>query len=292
MGIIFFNIFFVFFLFIAVFVIVFTGKGQLMGTVQFIWPLGIVVILLLGIMNVVYLLNRKLLILLEQQNWPGLTAYLEQKLYKEGRYTPRYVKLMVQSCLATGNFDGAVNLKNRLAVVKPALVEDNALIFGIAYLLGENTAGKTAADGTSAGISASAVDFFEERLEKGMSGHMNWLCWYYGFSLTLIGDYEKAGAVLVKLAADMPKADMPKAYTHDILVTGLAAFVLSELTGKSPAAPAEWRICAEEGKSRVRKTLKTAKKWTKKAEKLKTEAHGAVIRSYLDRAGAWIWGSN
>jgi hypothetical protein len=269
--IIFFNIFFVFFLFVAVFFVAFLGKSQMSELTWLFWPLGIAMILSLSIMNVVYFLNRKLLTLLEQENWPALTAYLEQKVYKEGRYKPRYIKLLAQSCLAAGNFDGVENLKNRLAAAKPALVEDNALVLGTACLLGGNT--------------AAAVEFFQERLEKGKSKKMNWLRWYYGFSLMLTGAYEKAGAVFGELAASMPAAG-----ADDVLVTALAAFVLTELAGKNPKAAAEWRVCAEEGKSRARKTLKTAGKWTKKAEQLKTEVYGAVIRSYVDRTGAWIWG--
>jgi hypothetical protein len=267
--IIFFNIFFVFLLLIAVFFVIFLGKTQTVELVQFIWPLGIAVILMLVVMNVVFLLNRRLLTLLEQKDWSALTAYLEQKVYQEGRYTSRYVKLLAQACLATGNFDGVVNLKNRLAAAKPALVEDNALVLGTACLLGGNT--------------AAAVEFYGERAEKGRPG--NWVRWYYGFSLMLTGAYEKAGAVFGELAASMSAAG-----ADDMLVTALAAFVLTEMAGKTPAAPAEWRICAEEGKNRVRKALKTAGKWTKKAEQLKTEVHGAVIRSYVDRTGVWIWG--
>jgi len=268
MRIIFFNIFIIFFLFIAVFFVIFWGKVQTVEFAQRIWPMGLAVIVPLGIVSAVLMLNRKLLTLLEEENWPALTVYLEKKVYEEGMYKPRYVKLLVQSCLATGNFDGAVTLKNRLAAAKPALVEDNALILGTAYLLGGNT--------------AAAVEFFRERLEKGEAEEMDWLRWFYGFSLLLTGAYEQAGTVMEELAAG----------ARDVLITGLTAFVLTELAGKSPVAPAEWRIRAEEGKSRVRRTLRTARKWTKKAKQLKTKMHGAVIRSYVDRTGAWIWGSN
>jgi hypothetical protein len=273
MRVIFFNIFLVFLLLIAILFVVFWGKGQTTDIIQRVWPLALIMVLSLIAVNTAFILNWKLLTLLEKEDWPALTAYLEQKIYEKGRYTSRYVKLLTQSCLAMEDFDGVVNLKNRLVIAKPALMEDNALIFGAAYLLGGNT--------------AAAVDFFGERLEKGMAEEMDWLRWYYAFSLILTGSYEKAGAVLEELAADMPTAG-----AEDILVTGLAAFLLSELTGKNMAVSAEWRIRAEEGKSRVRKTLKTAEKWVRKVKKLKTEVHGAIIRNYVDRTGVWIWGSN
>jgi len=269
--IIFFNIFLFIFLIVAVFFVIFWGKGQTTDLAQRIWPLGLAVIVPLGVINTVFILNRKLLSLLEEEDWPALTVYLEKKIYEEGQYKPRYVKLLVQSCLATGNFDGAITLKNRLAAVKPVMVEDNALILGTAYLLGGNT--------------AAAVDFFGERLEKGRAEEMDWMRWFYGFSLVLTGSYEQAGTVMEQLAAYSQTAG-----ARDMLVTGLAAFVLAELTGKSPVVPVEWRIRAEEGKSTVRKTLKTAGKWTRKAKQLKTKMHGAIIRSYVDKTGAWIWG--
>jgi len=269
--IIFFNIFLIFFLFIAVFFVMFWGKGQTIELAQKVWPTGLAVLVSLGIINTVLILNRKLLALLEAEDWPALTAYLEKKIYEEGVYKPRYVKFLIQSCLATGNFDGVINLKNRLAAAKPALVEDNALILGTVYLLSGNT--------------AAAVEFFRERLGKKGTKEMDWLRWFYGFSLVLTGSHQQAGPVMEELAADIPEAG-----AHDALVTGLAAFVLAELAGKNPAAPAAWRIRAEEGKSRARKALKTAGKWARKTKQLKTKVHGAVIRSYVDKAGAWIWG--
>ena len=271
MRIIFFNIFLFFFLIVAVFFVVFWGKGQTMDLTRQILPLGLVILVPLCGISVFFLLNRKLLALLEGEDWPALTVYLEKKIYEEGMYKPRYVKLLIQSCLATGNFDGVVNLKNRLAAAKPDMVENNALLLGTAYLLGGNT--------------AAAVDFFGERLEKGRAEEMDWLRWFYGFSLVLAGAYEQAGTVMEELAAYSPAAG-----ARDMLVTGLAAFVLAELMGKSPAAPIEWRLRAEEGKSTVRKTFKTAGRWTGKAKQLKTQMHGAIIRSYVDKAGAWIWG--
>jgi hypothetical protein len=274
MRIIFFNILFVTFLVIAVIFVIFWGKDQTVALQQIAWPLGIALILSLSVINVIFWMNRKLLGLLEDENWLALTAYLEKKLYENRRYNSRYVRLLTQSYLATENYEGVINLKNRLAAAKPALVEDNALLLGTAYLLGGNT--------------AAAAEFFGERLEKGKPG--DWLRWYYGFSLLLTGSYERAGDALRELAAGMPAANMPAEGKRDIMVIGLAAFVLSELTGKIPAAPAEWRIYAEEGKDKVRKTLKTARKWIKKAKKLKAEIHGAAIRSYVDKAGAWIWG--
>ena len=269
--IIFFNIFLFFFLIAVGFFAIFWGKGLTIDWVRWIWPLMLVLLVPLCGISVFFLLNRKLLALLEGEDWPGLTAYLEKEIYEEGIYKPRYVKLLVQSCLAMGNFEGAVNLKNKLAAAKPDMVENNALLLGTAYLLGGNT--------------AAAVEFFRERLEKGRAEEMDWLCWFYGFSLVLAGSYEQAGTVMGELAAYSPAAG-----ARGMLVTGLAAFVLTELAGKGPAAPVEWRIRAEEGKSAVRKTFKTAGRWTRKAKQLKAQAHGAIIRSYVDRTGAWIWG--
>jgi len=269
--VIFFNIFLFLFLIVGVFFVIFWGKSQTADFTQRIWLLGLAILVPLCVINTVFILNRKLLTLLEDENWPALTAYLEKEIYEKGRYKPRYVKLLVQSCLATGNFDGAVNLKNKLAAAKPDMVENNALILGTAYFLGGNT--------------AATVDFFGERLEKGRAGNLDWMRWFYGFSLVLAGSYEQAGTVMEELAAFSPAAG-----ARDMLVTGLAAFVLTELAGKGSTVPVEWRLRAEEGKSTVRKTLKTAGKWARKARQLKAEAHGAIIRSYVDRAGAWIWG--
>jgi tetratricopeptide (TPR) repeat protein len=251
-----FNAFFVFLLLVAVFFpILALGQNMVADFWRTSWPLGVVMLGLPLAMNVVFLANRRFFALLERGDWPALADYLEKKVFQDGRYTSRYVRILAQSWLAMGNFDGVVQLAQKTAAVKPRLVEANALIFGAAYILG--------------GYNASAVDFYRERLEKGCPPKdTGWVRWYYGLSLTLTGRFEEAGPIFEELAAGM----------QDILVAGLSSFFLSKVMHE-----------AEEGRNRVRNAVMNIDEWNNKTAKLKEKVHGAIIRKYLDDAGLWIF---
>jgi hypothetical protein len=162
-----------------------------------------------------------------------------------------------------GDFEGARQLENKVAAAKPALLENNALIFGAARILG--------------GDAASAAGFFLARLEKGKGGKFprgvdpEWLRWYYGFSLAIAKFFDKAQAVFAELAAD----------AEDPLASGLSAFFLSEVLGKPDLAV--------EGADRARKAVKNIEGWKKRAAKLEAEVHGAIIRKHIDEAGMWLF---
>ena len=241
-------------------------KGLAAEFLRMVWPLGLILLLAIGTVNIMYLRNRKLLSLLDKGDWPALADYLEKKIYQDGKYSSRHVRLLAQSFLIQGNFDAAMGLKDKVAAVKPALLEANALFFGVAYLLG--------------GKADIAVEFFKERLDKGQSADNEWIRWYYGFSLMIGGYLELAEGVFEKLASD----------SRDVFITGLSAYFLADKLGKNSLAQAEWRVHADAGKSRVRKIVKTAGKWEKKAQKMKAEVCGAIIRKYIDEAGIWIFG--
>jgi hypothetical protein len=267
MHIIIFNIIIVFMLLVSVFFpIFFLGLAPGLDFLRTVWPLGLVFVVLPAVANVFFITNRRLFALLEREDWPALADYLEKKLCQDGRYSSRYVQLFVQSCLAIGHFDRAVEFSEKIYAVKPALVEANALIFGIVYILNGNT--------------ALTVKFYRDRLEKARSAgkRTEWLRWYYGFSLTLTSEAGQAGAVFEGLAIS----------AHDIPVSGLSAFFLSKMMKNNP----QLSINAENGRDRVRKAFKTIDRWNDQVAKLKTKAHGASIKEYLDEAGQWLFGES
>jgi tetratricopeptide (TPR) repeat protein len=245
------------------FPVLFMDKAFVFEFMRSIWPLGLVFIALPIGLNVFYLVNRRLFTLLGREDWPALVAYLEKKTCQDGHYKSRYVQLYAQSCLALENFDKAVEFSQKVLAVKPVLVEANALVFGAAYILGGNK--------------ALAVDFYRERLKKaGPKGEKSeWIRWYYGFSLAMIGDAEQAAATFGNLATS----------ARGIPVTGLSAFFLSEKLKYNLQMGKD----AENGRDRVRKAIKTIDRRNKKTAKLKTKVHGAIIKKYLDETGQWIF---
>jgi len=270
--IIIFNILIVFFLLVTVlFPLSFFGADMMQDYLSMVWPFLLAVLAALGCMDVFFLLNRRFFALLEKGDWPALAAYLKKKIYQDGKYTPRNVRFLAQSCLLLGDTIAVAELESKAAAKKPALVEENALLFGISRLLAAR------GDGNSSGAS----DFFLSVLQKRRkpSAKSEWIKWYYGFSLAIAKSFDQAGAVFGELAAG----------SKDSIVSTLASFFLLQVMGEHPAVAGELYAKAEEGKRRVQRKIKTLDNWQKKTVKAKSEVHGAIIGRYFDDAGTWLF---
>ena len=263
--IIIFNILIVFLLLAAVFVPVVLFENIAAGAyLRMVAPMGIIVLLSIAGLDIYFWSNRRLVTLLAREDWPALADYLETKVFTEGRYASRDIRILAQAWLVQGKFADVARLEAMLAAGRPALLEEHALIFGAARVLSVNVSG---------GSYTGAAGFFRERLEKSRSArdvNAEWLRLYYGFSLMMAQSPIAAG-IFGELAEG----------ARDIIVAGLSAFFLSEHAGNAVAVA---------GRSRVRTIVKTAGNWEKKTAKLKAEVHGAIIRKYLDEAGAWVFG--
>jgi hypothetical protein len=169
----------------------------------------------------------RLFSLLKKEDWPALANYLEKRIYTDGKYSARDVRLLAHSYIVTGDFDAAARLEKEVASAKPALLDEFALMFGTARVLGGNK--------------PATVEFFKERMEKGNASGSEWFRWYYGFSLSLDGLTLQAQAVFGDLASG----------AKDLIVTGLSAYFLSEILGNLPSVNAG----AKEGAGRERREI-------------------------------------
>jgi hypothetical protein len=257
-----FNITILFFLFLVCFTPFFVFGSGISPSFQLsIWPLALLLVAILAALDVYYALNHRLFSLLEREDWPALSSYLEEQVLRKGRYSNRLVKLLAATYLVMSDIPALMGLENRIAMAKPALVERNALVFGAARILGKDYAG--------------AVRFFSPRIGKGGA----WLNCYYGFALLLDRKLKEAAEQFSLLAA----------LSADALVSGLAAWFLADaLRGRAgdPYAAA-W----EKGRLRVRQILKNRAAWDAELGKLETDVHVAILRKYINEAGDWIFGS-
>jgi hypothetical protein len=232
------------------------------------WPVALVLALALVALNVFYFSRRRLYYLLEREDWPALQDYLEQQVISRGRYTPRMVQLLANTCLVMSDSAGVLALENKTAIAKPALIEANALVFGAARILGGDISG--------------AVNFFSLRLEKGKIKDTPWVRWYYGFSLLLNRQFEKAAAEFKTLSAE----------SSDAVITGLSSYFLGDTLRKKTGNGQDCRTQAQEGKDRVLQSVKTIDGWNREAAKIETEVHAAIIKQYISKAGAWLFGGS
>jgi len=227
-------------------------------------PVCILLAALIGL-NVFFLYNRRLFLLLEREDWPALVDHLERQVYERGRYSSRLVRLLANSYMIMSDSAGVLRLEKKLSLAKPALLDSNALIFGAAYIL--------------AGSPSAAAAFFSARLGKGRSRQPQWVRMFYGFSLLLSRAFDKAETEFRALALS----------SDDAIITGLSSWFLSETLGKFSSNPKDCRALAEQGRRRLRKQLKKSEDWRKEAAKIETGIHVAVIKKYIDQSEAWLF---
>jgi hypothetical protein len=228
-------------------------------------PLLIFMLLLLVCVSVFFLLNYRLFSLLEREDWPALSYYLEQQIYVKGKYNAQKVRLLASSYLVASDYSSVLKLESKAMLAKPSVVDKNALIFGAARILSGNP--------------KEAAAYFKTYLEKGSNREKQWVRWFLGFSQLLDGVFSMAEQEFMSLAIS----------SDDVLITGLSAYFLDSLLIKHSLKPEECRAVAENGRGRVVKTLKNAGNWKKEADKEGTEIHAAIIRKYIDEAGKWLF---
>jgi hypothetical protein len=229
------------------------------------WPLILVLLAVLTALNIFYLSNRRLFLLLEREDWPALVDYLERRVYDRGGYSARLVRLLANSYVIMSDFPSVLRLEKKLALAKPALVEKNVLVFGSARILGGDASG--------------AAAFFHDHLEKAGKKNTQWVKWYHAFSLLLSRKFDEAEKEFSALAL-----------AEDALISGLSAWLLLETLVKFSASREQCRTLAEDARENIRKEIKTLSAWRKEAAKIEAEVHAAIIKKYIDEAANWLFG--
>jgi hypothetical protein len=232
--------------------------GQFWGS---LWPLVLILGLSLAVLDIYYVSNHRLFQLLEREDWPALSGYLEMRVLRKGRYSPRLVRILATTYLVLSDSRGIMSLENKLTVVKPALVEKNALIFGIGRILGKDYPG--------------ALRFFAARDLPSRP----WIRWYHGFVLLLERRFEEAAEIFRLLAPD----------TRNPLVSGLAAWFLADNLSHLSGGAAYLEE-AHAARERIRGSLKTRRDWDRELSKTETEVYVAILRKYIYDTGNWIYG--
>jgi hypothetical protein len=263
-----FSIIFVFILLIITLLPSVIAGPEIAANFRYITLLLLIFIAIILICLIVYfILNYRLLSLLEREDWPALAYYLEQKIFVKGGYDTRKVRLLASSYMVISDYTSVLRLENKAALAKPSVVEKNVLIFGPARILGGNY--------------ADAAAFFKSYLENGRlkADEREWVRWFYGFSNLLGGDFARAEPDFSFLAQ----------YSRDTIIIGLSAYFLSKSLARNSKNPDECRAASEKGRERVEKAVKNAAHWKKEVRKMETEIHAAIIRKYIDEAEVWLF---
>lgn len=230
------------------------------------WPLGAVLALLLLGINGYYFAGKRLFLLLEREDWPALVQYLEGRVLRDRRYSPNLVRLLANAYLVLSDSGSVMSLERKVATARPALVDANALIFGVARILCKDNAG--------------AVRFFSQRLDSAKTESAEWVRWYYGFSLLLNRQFSAAGEQFSLLVHD----------SRDAVITGISAYFLDGALRKAlPEQDESYRSAANDGRIRVRKALPSRGAWQKETKKLQTEVYAMVLLKYIEETADWLY---
>jgi len=229
-------------------------------------PLVLVWVALFFVLNIFYFTNKKLFLLLEKEDWPALICYLEEQIISKGRYSSRLVRLLAHSYLVLSDSASVVNLENKTAINKPALVDTYVLVFGTARILGNDISG--------------AVHFFKTRKETAKAALKDWVSWYYGFSLLLNRQIEDAIKEFSNLAS----------FSTDGVVTALSSYFLQKnVHALLPQFRQGVREISEAGKKRALDVMPKMKAWRRAIHGLSAEIHAAAISRYLGDTGIWLY---
>jgi hypothetical protein len=252
------------------------------------------------ILDIFYFSNRRLFLLMERGDYPALSGYLEMRVLRKGHYFPPLVRLLANTYLAMADTAAVMNLENKAALVKPALLESNAFVFGTARLLAADNAGavrffaarldpaqerrgRKSGDRTRKGLNlppgpqASGRDLNGPEWTAGRD--RPWVRWYYGFSLLLDRQFNPAAEQFKLLAEE----------SSDTLIVGLSAYFLGTTLQRNAENGIACLAAAQQGRRRIRETIQDKAGWMAKAEKLKHGARTIILQKYIDEAGDWLF---
>ena len=230
------------------------------------WPLILGWVILIIVLNIFFLANKKLFSLLEKEDWPALIGYLEEKVIQKGNYSSRLVRLLANCYLVLSDSASVMSLENKVAINKPALLDANALVFGTARILGNDNAG--------------ALHFFRTRKESAKAEPKDWVAWYYGFSLLLNRQIDDAAREFSLLAAS----------SRDGVVTALSAYFLKKnLHTIMSQFRNEFREISESGKKRALDAMPKIEVWKREINRLSNEIFAAAIAGFLDDTRIWLY---
>ena len=150
------------------------------------WFLAVVFLLFISVLDAYFIINWKMFSLLEKEDWPGLTAYLENQIFEKNRITHRNVRMMVNTSLTISNLDKISRLEKEIREKKNGWLSRYGTSLGIPYLLNQN-------------LEEGKV-FFQECMNAPKGAADPWLRWCYAFLLLSGQELDEAAPYLKELA--------------------------------------------------------------------------------------------
>ncbi|QEN07159.1 hypothetical protein EXM22_03835 [Oceanispirochaeta crateris] len=173
------------------------------------WFLALLFLIFISVLDAYFMINWKMFSLLEKEDWPGLTSYLETEIYEKKRLSSRNIRMMVNTSLTISNLDKIIRLEKEVSEKKPSLLSRYGAMLGIPYLLNQNK--------------EEGKIYFKDCIAQSSAKDLPWLEWCYSFLLLADQKLDEAKTYLSSLSAQ----------TKDSILRLLSLYLLSTISGKA-----------------------------------------------------------
>lgn len=223
------------------------------------WPIAILFIVTLGVVDGYFLSNWRLFKRLEKEDWAGVAGFLEDRIFKRGWIRSTHLRLLLNTYLVTSNTEGVLALEAYLSKKKPLMIPKFSLAFGIPHLLAKDPSDPEA--------------FFRQILTQPRLADGDWVRWNHAFSLLQLKRSDEAREELSALITR----------TVDPVLLLLSLYLLDAVTKRGTE---EEVVTAKREALRARNTPATFQKAMQKSE---GNIQVVVLSRLLQDAIQWLF---
>jgi len=227
------------------------------------WFLAFIFVIFISVLDAYFIINWKMFSLLEREDWPGLTSYLENEIYEKKHLNKRNIRMMVNTALTISNLDKITRLEKEVSEKKPLLLGKFGVMLGIPFLLNQNL--------------DEGKEYFSKCIEKAGEKDLPWLKWCQSFLLLSGKETSDASSVLIDLTSQ----------EKDPILKLLSMYLISSLPGF------EEDEIQKLNKENFLKRYPLQKSLQKEITKTKNRNIVVLLlSSILDDSQTWIYGSS
>jgi hypothetical protein len=225
------------------------------------WYLVLVFAGILVLLDGYFILNWRLFQLLEKEDWPALSLFLEERIFQKKRFGDQSIRLLCNAWVVQGKPLEILRLETLLRAEKPALVARHGLLLGIPYLLKNDT--------------SQLLAFFEPLAAMPKVADQEWIRFNLAFGLLAERRAEEAVKLLDGLAGQ----------TRETIIQLLAIYLLDSNTasgdeaGSARLAAAKQAFLGRFGRDSFNRVV----------DKQKENLEVIILSKFITEAADWIF---
>ena len=223
------------------------------------WYLAAVFIVIIGGLNTYFALNRQLFSLLESEDWQGLKAYLEYRVFTKKRFSQQHIRILINTYIVLSEPEKIRDLETELHTRNSRLVPRLALEFGIPRLLRNNP--------------DEMIEYYDRYRNNPKAEQRDWLTWSYSFAVMQKQRSDEARDVLLSLSE----------HTREPLVRLFSLYLLDAFR----EADSELAQRLDEHKAEFRRRYGSGK-LQREIEKNRANLQVVVLARLVKNAEEWV----